>query len=316
LGNTRVVIDQNSTVTQKTDYYPFGGTSWMASNSSNGKYLYNGKEKQTEGYDSNTDGIIDVPLDWYDYGARFYDAQIGRWHTIDPLAEKSRRWSPYVYCYDNPIRFIDPDGMEAGEPDKIKFNKDINQSVVSDQSKQTLKKAAEKSNIKTLVVSSTYRSAESQINAMYSNVAKTGVQAQLDLYGKKGDAIVNAYSAASKVKGATPATIKAEMLKTAINVGFVSTHSSPNYSQLNAVDISISQSNLSSSNISSLTKELKAIDGGINVIVEPKQNCFHVDIPQSSSNTTTNEEPDAPSLGSGLQNTRWNYILSQTNPFK
>jgi RHS repeat-associated protein len=93
-----------SPVIQMDDYYPFGLTfnSYSRENTTPNMYQYNGKEKQDE-----------LDLGWLDYGARMYMPEIGRWGATDPLSEKYRRWSPYTYAVDNPLRFIDPDGMRV-----------------------------------------------------------------------------------------------------------------------------------------------------------------------------------------------------------
>ncbi|WP_348701159.1 RHS repeat domain-containing protein [Leeuwenhoekiella blandensis] len=113
LGNIRLAYKNIGTTTspslrieEQHHYYPFGlkqqysAADARMNNISNHKYGFNGKEEQNE-----------KGLKWLDFGARNYDAAIGRWMNIDPLAEEMRRHSPYNYAFNNPMFFIDPDGM-------------------------------------------------------------------------------------------------------------------------------------------------------------------------------------------------------------
>ncbi|MCG8328679.1 MAG: hypothetical protein MI974_13395 [Chitinophagales bacterium] len=92
-------------VTQEIHYYPFGmeqNGNWYATVAPDNVKLYNGKELNREGN-----------INLYDYGARWYDPALGRWTTIDPLAENYYPYSPYNYVLNNPIRNIDPDGRSV-----------------------------------------------------------------------------------------------------------------------------------------------------------------------------------------------------------
>ncbi|MCX2682133.1 hypothetical protein OOZ15_19460, partial [Galbibacter sp. EGI 63066] len=115
LGNIRLSYqdaDNNGSIAtneivEESNYYPFGlkqkGYNNVVSPDGNAlaqQWKFGGKQYQEE-----------LDLNWYDVTARNYDPALGRWMNIDPLAEKMRRHSPYNYAFDNPIYFIDYDGM-------------------------------------------------------------------------------------------------------------------------------------------------------------------------------------------------------------
>jgi RHS repeat-associated protein len=109
LGNVRVVFDSQGRVRQLNNYTPFG----MEYGESAGNqasvgyqdYKFGGKELDRR-----------FELNWYNFGARSYDLALGRWTSMDPLAEQMPSMSPYCYAANNPIRLIDIDGLAPGNP--------------------------------------------------------------------------------------------------------------------------------------------------------------------------------------------------------
>ena len=105
LGNIREVINEQGDVVQITNYYPFGtpysAEDFATHNPDQQTHKYNGKEFDTM-----------HGLNTYDYGARQYSALLGRWDRIDPLCEKYYSVSPYAYCANNPVKYVDPDGRK------------------------------------------------------------------------------------------------------------------------------------------------------------------------------------------------------------
>ncbi|MFL0087636.1 DUF4329 domain-containing protein [Tenacibaculum maritimum] len=129
LGNVRLsytdnnndgVITPSTEIIEESNYYPFGLKHKGYNNITNSlgnsvaqKFGYNGKELNEE-----------LGLQWHDFGARNYDASLGRWMNLDPLAEQMRRHSPYNYAFNNRIFFIDSDGMAPQDPRDLFTTKD------------------------------------------------------------------------------------------------------------------------------------------------------------------------------------------------
>jgi RHS repeat-associated protein len=120
------------------------------------KYKYNGKEFQDE-----------LGLNVYDYDNRIYDQATGRFWQMDPLAEQGRRWSPYNYCFDNPIYFQDPDGMWP----KLPSWSDVKKSY--SEAKSTVSKTYNQAKA---TINKTYNETKSSVAKTYSETKKTVVE--------------------------------------------------------------------------------------------------------------------------------------------
>ena len=106
-----MAVQSSGPVSEVNAYYPFGmiipNLSTQALPEEYNAYKYSAKELQTE-----------LNLNWGDHGARMADYTVGRWWVPDPLAEKYYNISTYVYCANNPVRYIDPDGRDWTETEE------------------------------------------------------------------------------------------------------------------------------------------------------------------------------------------------------
>jgi RHS repeat-associated protein len=126
LGNARVSFRANGTSLtplQENHYYPFGlemEGSWIAQVGTENQYQYNGKELNE-----------DFGLNLCDYGARWYDAALGRWWSVDPMGEKMPFYSTYSYVINNPMALIDPDGMQWVNPYYGQIDQELGKAEVN-----------------------------------------------------------------------------------------------------------------------------------------------------------------------------------------
>ncbi|HJR99860.1 MAG TPA: RHS repeat-associated core domain-containing protein, partial [Flavobacterium sp.] len=223
LGNIRVsygVDPSTSTlkILEENHYYPFGlkhegynmdykmyqkiqsgaiAIRLAAPLQPNYKYRYNSKEFQDE-----------LGLNVYDYDNRVYDQAVGRFWQIDPKAENGRRWSPYNYCFNNPVYFLDPDGMWP-DPAWLK-------NYVKGAWSATINLAAG-------VATSTYNSASNGVNAtksVYNAYKNDGVKGAVKEYANQVYTTSGAKSAVATVKKASTGDAKA-VATTVFNVAAV-----------------------------------------------------------------------------------------------